>query len=213
MSSYSFAGLVRVTCDAGTTVHIAWHEGDVQHSENAADANGDGIVEFAIPNQDEVEFVTIGKMSDGRFIIYHIDLNAGGVTLASLEPFETPSFGAVALESDLVAIIDMAGFLDEGNPFTVGQTLIVTDGTIPETTTITFKDLTDVSYEFPDLVDPVFLDNLPNFTGDAEVKPFDSFESHPIPTVSEWGLVVMTLLLLAAGTVVWGWRRRANTAA
>jgi hypothetical protein len=34
-----------------------------------------------------------------------------------------------------------------------------------------------------------------------------------IPTVSEWGLVVMTLLLLTAGTILWGWRRRANTAA
>jgi len=30
----------------------------------------------------------------------------------------------------------------------------------------------------------------------------------PIPTVSEWGLIVMTLVLLTAGTVVFGRRRR-----
>ncbi len=35
---------------------------------------------------------------------------------------------------------------------------------------------------------------------------------HPIPTVSEWGLIIMTLLLLTAGTVVFGRRRRAATA-
>ncbi|MCK4343101.1 MAG: IPTL-CTERM sorting domain-containing protein [Phycisphaerae bacterium] len=29
-----------------------------------------------------------------------------------------------------------------------------------------------------------------------------------IPTVSEWGLIVMTLLLLTAGTVVFGRQRR-----
>ena len=33
--------------------------------------------------------------------------------------------------------------------------------------------------------------------------------SEPIPTVSEWGLIVLTLLLLTAGTVVLGRRRRA----
>ena len=33
-------------------------------------------------------------------------------------------------------------------------------------------------------------------------------EAGPIPTVSEWGLIVMTLLLLTVGTVVFGRRRR-----
>ncbi len=31
---------------------------------------------------------------------------------------------------------------------------------------------------------------------------------HPIPVVSEWGMIVMVLLALTAGTVVFGWRRR-----
>ncbi|MFQ5461125.1 MAG: IPTL-CTERM sorting domain-containing protein [Phycisphaerae bacterium] len=34
----------------------------------------------------------------------------------------------------------------------------------------------------------------------------------PIPTMSEWGLVVMTVLLLTTGTVILGWRRRTATA-
>ena len=39
----------------------------------------------------------------------------------------------------------------------------------------------------------------------------DEFHT-PIPTVSEWGLIVITLLLLTAGTVVIGRRRRPATA-
>lgn len=34
----------------------------------------------------------------------------------------------------------------------------------------------------------------------------------PIPTMSQWGIVVMLLLLLAAGTVTFAWKRRATHA-
>jgi len=33
---------------------------------------------------------------------------------------------------------------------------------------------------------------------------------NPIPTVSEWGLVVMTLLLLTGAKVYFGWRPRTH---
>ena len=41
---------------------------------------------------------------------------------------------------------------------------------------------------------------------DSETCPADCADA--IPTVSEWGLIVMTLLLLTAGTIVFGRRRR-----
>ena len=47
--------------------------------------------------------------------------------------------------------------------------------------------------------------------GDPAATPFGCANAGPIPTVSEWGLLVMTLLILTAGTVVL-MRRRAVTA-
>ena len=42
---------------------------------------------------------------------------------------------------------------------------------------------------------------------------FDDAEPCPIPTVSEWGLIAMTLLVLTAGTVVLRARRTATAGA
>ena len=50
--------------------------------------------------------------------------------------------------------------------------------------------------------------------GDTDANGIDdACEEQPIPTVSEWGLVVMVLLLLAGGKVYFGRRRSARTAA
>lgn len=206
----AIAGLVRVHCDPGTSVGIAWTDDEKGiQGAGASDTNGDGVVEFGIPRQDHVKYgVSISKVSDGRVISYRLDLNVGGVTVASLEPFATPTFGAVATESALVAVIDIAGFLQEGNPFTVGQVLTVTNGAIPQTDKITFKDVTGVTFSPEDLLNPSFLSGLPNFSGQAAVKPFDTYTEHGVPTVSEWGLIVLTLLLLTAGTILVARRRR-----
>ncbi|MCP4590971.1 MAG: IPTL-CTERM sorting domain-containing protein [bacterium] len=48
--------------------------------------------------------------------------------------------------------------------------------------------------------------------GDANENGFDDACEPEIPTVSEWGLIVMTLLLLTAGTIVVGRRRRSAAA-
>ena len=39
------------------------------------------------------------------------------------------------------------------------------------------------------------------------------FREEPIPTVSEWGVVVMVLVLLVAGTIVFAGVRRGRSAA
>ncbi|MCP4593025.1 MAG: IPTL-CTERM sorting domain-containing protein [bacterium] len=46
------------------------------------------------------------------------------------------------------------------------------------------------------------------FVGDAAPCDLEEYCEPSIPTVSEWGLILMTLLLLTAGTVVIGRRRR-----
>ena len=64
----------------------------------------------------------------------------------------------------------------------------------------------DISVEVGDIGD------THEVVGDPDGVPFNPTllwtGGTPIPTVSEWGLIVMTLLLLTAGTVVFGRRRR-----
>lgn len=175
--SQTIGGLLRVSCDPGTSVTVVWIDDETGvHTDHATDVNGDGIVEFGIPRQDHIMVgVSIGKTSDGRTIVYTIDLNVGGVTLASLEPFDVPTFAAVNPDVDLIAVIDIAGFLAEGNPFSIGNILTVTGGSIPETDRITFKDGTGQAVDPVDVLNPDFLDSLPEFSGSAEVMPFDTF--------------------------------------
>lgn len=52
-------------------------------------------------------------------------------------------------------------------------------------------------------------DGICNFGEDCESCEMDCGPCEPaIPTVSEWGLIVMTLLALTAGTIVFARRRR-----
>lgn len=44
------------------------------------------------------------------------------------------------------------------------------------------------------------------------VEPAFAGQDQPIPTVSEWGLVVMTLLGMNAGTIMLGRRRKSRSA-
>ena len=44
----------------------------------------------------------------------------------------------------------------------------------------------------------------------GEVLRYDTYAGPPIPAVSEWGLIVMVLLVLTTGTLVSMWRRPAR---
>ena len=46
----------------------------------------------------------------------------------------------------------------------------------------------------------------------ATVIEFISFDGSSVPAVSGWGMIVMMLLALTAGTVAFGWRRYTTTA-
>ena len=50
----------------------------------------------------------------------------------------------------------------------------------------------------------IYSDNVMSFDWQGTIAPIPD----TVPTVSEWGLVLLTLLLLTAGTVVIGRRRR-----
>ena len=124
--------------------------------------------------------------------------------MVSLEPFEVPGFAPTDTTKTLIADINIAAFLAQGNPFVWNQLLYIVNGAAPQTTTITFKDAS----AYPDsvivqaLADTNFIMNLPNFTGEVQVLVTDQFlPPNTIPTLSEWGLIVLGIILLAVGVV------------
>lgn len=211
VTSDAFAGLVKVSCDPGSRVSLFVRRmnGPSDPQQAQTDTNNDGIVEFAVANQNTVKNLFICKATDGRRIWYQVNIVVGGATLVSLEPFKLPTFAAVDGAQTLFTRVDAEDFLGEGNPFTVGQLTTAVGGSISETSTVTFRDGTGLPDE-PDfsVLDP---DTLPDFSGDIEVMPLDCFTkagASIVPTVSEWGLIFMGLLAFTAGTVMYGrWRR------
>lgn len=79
---------------------------------------------------------------------------------------------------------------------------------------LTFMATPDCGYE----VDTWYVDGNPDQTGGTsytlhvtanhQIHVTFEKEVHDIPTVSEWGLIIMVLLLLTAGAIVIKWRRR-----
>ena len=131
-------------------------------------------------NQQDVKSqLFICKKSDGRDVYLDLKLNVGGMTLASLEPFETPVFAASDPAVSLVAVFDIAAFLGEGDPFTTGESVVVMNGLVAQTT-IQILDATGLISSDPlvaiaRLADDAFLQSLPPYTGSATVARRDSF--------------------------------------
>ncbi len=65
----------------------------------------------------------------------------------------------------------------------------------------------EVTIEFEFIANQIGNNNAGWFIDNVEVR---NSSAPPIPAVSQWGGVVMTLLVLVAGTVVFGWRLRAG---
>ncbi len=108
-----------------------------------------------------------------------------------------PAFSA---PTTVVAVVDVAGYNSGPNPLTLGEMLTVTDGTIPETTTVTFKDGSSLSPDPTTILTTSIIDSLPSYTGTVTVDSFDTFTAVPEPSgLLLLGVGIASVLALAYG--------------
>lgn len=181
-------GLVKVSCDKGTEVRIQVSDenGKTIFSDKKTDTGNDGTVEFGLEDKIErqAKTVYVCKQSDGKTIWYTLKFKPFEVNLASLEPFEFPTF-TTALDATLLTSVSIKQLLDQGVPFSQGQALQVTDGSILPTETLLFKNASGLTEnDILQLTDATFA-NLPNFNGPVTVAAFDSV-AVPEPSAFAW---------------------------
>jgi hypothetical protein len=198
------AGMLKVTgADPGSKV-LAYYpnkEGKNVIHEQKADEFGKTTFNLG----DQLDEKNLKIVSYAKFVNGKAQNNVATLTfpetLVNLEPFQVPSFTA---NTSLLARVDLNTFLAQPNPFQIGESLLVTNGSILESSAITFKDLSGIS-NLPDSIfalTPSQIDALPNFTGTATVVTFDQFE--PLPEPSTFTLLGTSILCLLG----YGWRRR-----
>jgi len=209
-SCSSWAGLVKLSVDANSEARVEWTTDDGEtKSDTAKDTNGDKLIEFAIPDQGHIKggigtfTLRVKKKSDGRDLNYSLLIPIGGSVLASLEPFDLPTFTSVDPSRTLLAVIDITPFRVEAASFMVGDVLTVTNGGIDESTNILFRDATGVPDDPFLLLDQSFVAGLPLFDEPILVGEFDTFRLIP-----EAGALPLVLIGLVASLCLRSMRKR-----
>jgi hypothetical protein len=203
------AGFLRVAgADPGTEVSVQPYDAKDKRvgPKLTGKANAKGEVDFGlgtIKMEEMINTVWIIKSVGGKSEAGEIKITPGTLNLASLEPFQTPSFAA---STSVVAVVDVVSLLSQPNPFTLGESLTVTNGTISQTTAVTFKE--DSNLSLGDILTPSQVASLPSFTGSVTVDSFDQF-TRPVPEPAS-----LTLLSLGTlGLLGYAWRRRKRAVA
>jgi hypothetical protein len=188
------AGFLRVTgADGNTNVSVQLYDKD----ENTIGqilvkkSNNQGVAEFGLGDieaEKKIATAFISKTAQGKRENGAIKITPGTVNIASLEPFQVPSFTTSVAA---LAVIDLVPFLAQPDPFSLGQPLTITNGTIPESAAVTFLDASSVTSI--DQLTPSFVATLPPLPeGAATVLSFDAFSPVPEPG---------SLILLGVGVV------------
>lgn len=187
-------------------------------SAGGCDDDGDGLIIFTVPKN-------VQESTDSFAECKTIELPAGctecgepipsfsyvvygrwqfdrehGYTLALAEPFDSPTFASISSNVRLLASIDVQGYLAD-NPFPTCGDISVTNGSAPQTTHAVFKDAASISSNtttaLNQLLDPAFVNALPNFSGTARVCDKERFRRlSDVPGLGSVGFIVLTCVLL-----------------
>ncbi|MCZ4312307.1 hypothetical protein O4H66_02730 [Comamonadaceae bacterium G21597-S1] len=211
LAGHTNAGVLRIKVDVGSSVRI--YVGGTGAATGTFHITDGGTCLFCIaglrPDDDErlngsIKYI-LGSEADERKIgTIYIIRELGGVeehvtlrlkpnfplegTLTSLEPFDFPGFAG----PDLLAIVDIADLLASGVILTDGQLLSALNGTVPESSFITFKDIAGIGD--PLALDDAQQDQLPGYNGSVRVTAFGNASPIPEPPL----LTLLGIGLLAA---------------
>ena len=189
------AGTIRVMADPGTTVTIGFSlDGNNKYPTGNVPA-GKTFVDIIVGDQNEEARIKgkidVWKKKGGEDKYEQVKLTPP-LTLASLEPFDVPTFAADM--TPLVLVFDVAAAT--GLTFTVGSSFTVTNGMIAGLPGVLLLDFTGLSAPPGTVVD---LTGASAYTGTASIVALDAVTAVPEPA--------SVLLLLTGLTAFMGFRR------
>src|ERR1035437_52767 len=198
-----YAGLLTIkNLNPGSFVTFSYRDptpgdGQIRHKEPAPGGKAAVTVEYSLgslENEKKIGSVFVTKTPFGQTVLDPYEMLIPSVgSVGSLEPFDIPTFADELVP--LVAVVDIAALLTQGDPFTDGEAISVLNGMTLITSAITFKDGSSLGPD-PILTDALFA-SLPAFTGSAVVYGFDDVTATPEPTYT-----YLLLAVLGAGLVV-----------
>jgi hypothetical protein len=191
----ALAGTINISgADPGSVVGIGvkYNNGGKLVTGETADANGN--VSFFIPDQDniKIDVICADVQGETRYVE-----NSFAAAVTTLEPFSIPSFLGIGAGSTLVAVVDIVAFLAAGNPFTLNQTIDISNGMTPLTSAIVFRSGSGLpaGSEIDSLLEESIVASLPLFNGSAVVGPADVHAAAvPEPSYAWVALVIAAVL-------------------